>query len=528
MHRRPRFASSLQLPLAVVLGFLLTLAAAPRPLAAQHGDAPAAQEAAGKEAPAAAAKEEPGEPLKVVTHHHLDSGGTDLRYTATAEEVRTEDAEGESIASFFTISYTLDGVERPEERPVTFVFNGGPGSASIWLHFGLVGPRLVDLPSDASDPGAPPYRLKDNPWTILRATDLVFVDPVGTGFSHAMGETKDEEFWGYDEDADSVAELIRTYVTTHDRWNSPKYILGESYGGVRTAMLVPRLQQNLQIALNGVILISPALNLGTLPFDIAGNDLPYVTHLPAYAATAHYHGKLPDEWPSLEALLDEVEAFAGGEYLAALFRGDTLSREEEERLAARLHRYTGLDPEYIERSDLRIYAIRFLKELLRDEGLAVGLHDGRYTQDELDDVSEFPGGDAFDAKTSPAYVATFQSYLRNDLGVETVRRYVPVNMQANRRWKRPGNHDHAFAGYVDVTGGLAQGTKDNGALRVFSAGGYHDLTTSYFASEYMLRHSGIDPERLEIRNYEGGHMMYLHQPSLEALSNDIVAFIRGE
>ena len=356
----------------------------------------------------------------------------------------------------------------------------------------------------------------------------MFVDPVGTGFSHALGEKKDEDFWGYDEDADSVAELIRTYITVNDRWNSPKYILGESYGGVRTGLLVPRLQQNLHIGLNGLILISPALNLGTLPFDVAGNDLPYATHLPAYAAAAHYHGKLPDEWPSLEALLDEVEGFAGGEYLAALFRGDTLTEDEEERLAARLARYTGLDAEYIERSDLRIFAFRFIKELLRDEGKVVGLLDGRYAQDELDDVSEFPGGDPFDAKTAPAYVATFRSYLRGDLGVETSRHYIPTNMQANQRWKRPGNKNHAFAGYVDVTGGLAQGTKDNGALRVFSGSGYHDLTTSYFATEYMLRHSGIDPERLTIENYEGGHMMYLYQPSLEKLSNDIVAFIEGD
>jgi carboxypeptidase C (cathepsin A) len=292
-------------------------------------------------------------------------------------------------------------------------------------------------------------------------------------------------------------------------------------------MLVPRLQQDLSIGLSGLILISPALNLGTLPFDIAGNDLPYATHLPAYAATAHYHGKLPDEWPSLEALLDEAEAFAGSEYLAALFRGDLLTPEEEADLASRLARYTGLDPEYIERSDLRIYAFRFIKELLRDEGLVVALLDGRYTQDEIDDVSEFPAGDPFSAQTAPAYVAVFQSYLRDDLGVELTRRFVPSSNQANQRWKRPGTRNHAFAGYVDVTGAMAQGTKDNSALRVFSAGGYHDLTTSYFATEDMLRHSGIDPDRLEIVNYEGGHMMYLYQPSLEALSDDIVDFIRA-
>lgn len=507
-------------PFPVLLLAVLLAGATPAPSHAQ-------KEMAGAEAAKSEAKAPPPEPLEVLTHHRLQSGGTDLRYTATAEEIYLKDAEGEPTASFFTISYVLEGTERPTERPVTFVFNGGPGSSSIWLHFGLVGPKLVDIPSDASDPGAPPYGLRDNPWTILRATDLVMVDPVGTGFSHALGEKKDEDFWGYNEDADSVAEFIRTYITAHDRWNSPKYVLGESYGGVRAAMLVPRLQQELSIDLNGLILISPALNLGTLPFDVAGNDLPYATHLPAYAATAYYHHKLPDEWPSLEALLSEAEDYAGGEYLEALFQGDALSDEERDRVAERLHRYTGLSKEYLLRTDLRVYAIRFIKELLRDQGLVVGLLDGRYVQDELDDAGEFPEGDPFDAKTAPIYVATFQSYLRHDLGVDLTRRFIPTSNEANQRWKRPGNRNHAFAGYVDVTGPMAQGTKDNEALRIFAAAGYHDLTTSYFATGYMLRHSGIDPDRLTIKDYEGGHMMYLYRPTLEALSNDIVAFIQG-
>jgi carboxypeptidase C (cathepsin A) len=484
-------------------------------------DTPAPASPPKAEAPA------PPAPRKFVSEHRLQSGGTDIRYTATAEDIYLKDAEGKPTATFFTLSYVKAGVAKPEDRPLTFVFNGGPGSSSIWLHFGLVGPKLVDLPSNATDPGAPPYRLRDNPWTILRATDLVFVDPVGTGFSKALGEKKNEDFWGYDQDADSVAEFIRTFITLHNRWNSPKYVLGESYGGVRTALLVPRLQQNLNIRLNGVILISPALNLGTLPFDVAGNDLPYATHLPAFAASAYYHGKLPDQWPSLDALLDEVEAFAGGEYLTALFQGDTLPQAEREKIADRLHRYTGLSKQYLLRTQLRVYAQRFIKELLREEGKSIGLLDGRYAQDELDDVAAFPDGDPFGAKTAGPYVATFQSYLRNDLKVDLVDRFVDQNGEANQHWKRPAGGNHAFAGYVDVTGQLAQGTKDNESLRVFSAGGYHDLTTSYFATGYMLRHSGIDAPRMTIKNYEGGHMMYLYQPSLEALSNDIVAFIAG-
>jgi carboxypeptidase C (cathepsin A) len=502
----------------VVLGAVM-LAGTALPAGGQSKEAPEAEKAAVPEAAP--------EPLEFVTEHRLRAGGVDLAYTATAEEILLQDEDGKPTASFFTISYTQKGVAQPQDRPVTFVFNGGPGSASVWLHFGLVGPRLIDIPSDASDPGGPPYRLRDNPWTVLRASDLVFVDPVGTGYSRARGEHENKEFWGFDEDADSVAEFIRTYVTVHGRWNSPKFVLGESYGGIRSAMLVPRLQQDLGIGLNGVILVSPALNMGTLPFFVNGNDLPYVTHLPAYAATAYYHGKLPDDWPDLATLLAEVESYAGSEYLTALFKGDRISAEEERRVAEQLHRYTGLSTEYILRSDLRIYAIRFIKELLRDEGLSVGLLDGRYTQDELDDVAEFPDGDPFSAKTGPIYLSLFQDYLKNDLGVDLVKRYVAVSTEANQNWKRPQGGSSAFAGYVDVTGALAQGTKDNEDLRIFSAGGYHDLTTSYFATEYMLEHSGIEPQRLTVRNYDGGHMMYLHQPSLEALSDDIVAFIEG-
>ena len=470
--------------------------------------------------------EKPPEPKKFVRQHRVKLGGEDLAYTTTAEEIFLRDAAGKPTASFFTISYTRDGA-RAEDRPIAFVFNGGPGSASIWLHFGMVGPKVIDIPSDAQDPGAPPYKLRDNPTTIFRATDLVFVDPIGTGYSRALGEKKDEDFWGYDEDADSVADFIRAFLTQHNRWNSPKYILGESYGGIRSAMLVPRLQADLGVGLNGVILISPALNMGTLPFITAGNDLTFATHLPALAATAWYHKKLPDQWKDRPTLLREVEKFAGSDYLVALFQGDRLPRAEQERVAEQMHRYTGLSKQYILRSNLRINAIRFIKELLREEGKSVGLLDGRYVQDELDDVAEYPDGDPFSAKTGPIYISLFQTYLRNDLGVDMEnRRYLPQNGDANGKWKRPANRRGAFAGFVDVTGALAQGTKDNEALRIFSAAGYDDLTTSYFATRYMLEHSGIDSARMTIKDYHGGHMMYLYRPSLDALSDDIVAFIR--
>lgn len=500
--------------LAILLALFVSTTAAVRAEDAPKGD---------KKAPAAAAPAR-----KVVTHHRFTAGGVDIPYTAVAEDIDLKDRDGEPTARFFTISYLAEGVKRQEDRPITFYFNGGPGSASIWLHLGFVGPKRIDIPSDAQDPGAPPYHLKDNPWSLLRFTDLVAVDPVGTGFSRALGDKKDADFWGFDEDADSVAEFIRAYLTAHDRWNSPKYILGESYGGIRGAMLVPRLQGEMSIGLNGIILIAPAINMGVLPFVTGGNDLTYVTHLPTLAATAWYHKKLPDSWPSLEALLAEAEQFASTEYLQALFRGDLLSEAEKGKIADKLHRYTGVSRQFILHSNLRLFVPRFAKELLRDEGRATGFLDSRYAQKELDNASEFPNADAFDTKTGPIYVALFNQYLRRDLGTDIQEPYLPQNTEANQSWKRRRNAGGAFSGFVDVTTDLAQGTKDNEALRVFTASGYYDLATAYFANTYMMSHSGIDPARVTMRNYPSGHMMYLHQPSLEQLSKDIGEFIQGK
>lgn len=467
------------------------------------------------------------EPMKSVTQHRVRTTDGELRYTATAEEIYTRDAQGNPIASFFTITYSLDGVSDKTKRPVTFVFNGGPGSASLWLHFGLVGPKVVDIKDDASDPGAPPYNLKDNPHTILRATDIVFVDPVGTGYSHALGEHKNDEFWGYDQDADSVAEFIRTYITEKGLWNSPKYILGESYGGIRGGLLAPRLQGRYSMNLNGLILVAPALNMMTLPFIVDGNDLQYATHLPALARAAWYHGKVKGDYADFDAFRKDVEAFAEGEYLEALFKGDRLSDAERDVIAERVAAYTGLSKDYVLKSNLRIYAIRFIKELMRDEGKSIGLLDGRFMQDEVNDVGEFPDGDPFGSQTGPIYVALFQDYLRDQLNVDFNQEYIPSNRQANQAWKRP-NQDFAFSGYIDVTEGMAQETKNNSDLRVFTLGGYDDLTVSYFAIEYTMHHSGINADQYMAKTYPGGHMMYLYQPSREQVSDDIVNFIENK
>ncbi len=505
--------------LAVLLGIVLSGAIA------VHAEEAAAK---GPKPPEKPPAEAPTAPRKFITHHRFTAGGVDIPYTATAEDIDLEDRDGKPTARFFTISYLAENTKRQEDRPITFFFNGGPGSSSVWLNFGFVGPKRIDIPSDASDPGAPPYRLKDNPYSLLRVTDLVEVDPVGTGFSRALGEKKDADFWGYDEDADSVAEFIRAFLTAHDRWNSPKYILGESYGGIRASMLVPRLQSQMNIGLNGVILISPAINMGALPFDTDGNDLTYATHLPTLAAVAWYHHKLPDEWPSLQALLQEVEPFASGEYLEALFQGSALTPERRDAIAEKLHRYTGVSKKYVLESNLRLYAPRFAKELLRDEGKAIGFLDARYAQKELDNAAAFPNSDPFGAKTGPIYMSLFNEYLHDELDAKVSEPYVPQSGDANQSWKRPKSASQAFSGYVDVTDDLAQGTKDNEALRVFTANGYYDLATGYFANAYMLHHSGIDPARLTMKVYPAGHMMYLNQESLEALSHDVSEFIAGK
>lgn len=511
--------------LAALLALLVSTGPA---LLAQETPTPApAKAASGEKSPPA-----PAPPRRFVTHHRFTAPAADgmpavdLPYTAVAEDIDLTDRDGKPTARFFAISYLAENPKRQEDRPITFFFNGGPGSASVWLHLGFVGPKRIDIPSDAGDPGAPPYRLKDNPWSLLRVTDLVEIDPVGTGFSRALGEKKDADFWGYEEDADAVADFIRAFLTVHDRWNSPKYVLGESYGGIRAALLVPRLGE-LGVGLNGVILISPALNMGLLPFYTNGNDITYATHLPTLAATAWYHHKLGDAWPSLEALLAEVESFASGEYLQALFRGDALSAQEKDAIAERLHRYTGVSAQYARNSDLRLYAPRFVKELLRDDGMATGLLDTRYAQRELDNAAEVPNADPFDAKTGPIYLSLFHPYLRDELGADIGETYVAQNPDANQSWKRGNGASRAFAGFVDVTADLAQGTKSNEALRVFTASGTYDLATAYFANAYMLHHSGIDPARLTMKVYPAGHMMYLHQPSLERLSRDVAGFIAG-
>lgn len=478
---------------------------------------------------AGAGKEEPTAPREFVTQHAVDVGGKTLRYSAIAGEIVLHDAAGEPEASVFSISYHLDGVDDPATRPLTFLFNGGPGSTAVWLHLGAFGPRRLDLGSDPLATGAPPYPLRPNPHTLLDVTDLVFVDPIGTGYSRALGQHKNEDYWGVDEDAESMARFIRAYLSRHGRWSSPKYVGGESYGTLRAALLVRELALDVLdgVALNGAILLSAALDVRIFLSGAPGNDLAYVTGLPTYAATAYYHDRLPERPADFEAWLSEVREFAATDYLTALFQGDALPEERAAAIAARLHRYTGLDEGYLRRSRLRVPVERFVKELLRERGETIAVHDTRFRGRDPDDVGEAVTWDPFILGIAGPFVTAINAYLSDQLEVTADRRYEIFAERAGGSWKRGRGDQHVFAGYLYTVPYLAAAAATNKDFKVFVASGYHDLTTTFFGVEHTFDHSGIDKDRIVLRNYEGGHMMYLMESSLAELAADVRAFIAG-
>lgn len=472
----------------------------------------------------------------VVTRHRGTVGGRELAYTVTTgtmvlreEKTGTGDEAGvyqgdKPKAEVFFVAYTLDDVDEPGERPVTFAFNGGPGSSSVWLHLGAFGPKRV-LFDDEGFPVDPPYRLVENQDSLLDVTDLVFIDPVSTGFSRAATGEKPQEFHEYKKDIESVGEFIRLYCSRYHRWTSPKYLVGESYGTTRGAGLAGHLQERHNLYLNGVMLVSSVLDFGTILFG-PGNQLPPLLYLPAYAATAHYHGRLEDELQSkpLEDLLEEVERFAMQTYAPALLRGASLPDDEADRIAATVARYIGTSTEFVRQNDLRIELMRYLKELLRDRRRTVGRLDSRFTGIDRD-----AGGSTLDhdpsmsAITGP-FTAAFNDYVRRDLGFERDRVYEILSFDVNRAWSYREFENR----YVYVSETLRKAVSMNPRLRVHVASGIYDLATPYFATQYTLDHLGLDPElrgNVETSTYEAGHMMYLHRPSLAKLKERLAAFI---
>jgi len=470
-------------------------------------------------------------PTQFVSEHRARFNDRNIEYTATAGETYVRDNEGEPKASIFPFAYTKKNLADGEVRPVTFVWNGGPGSASLWLHMGSFGPQRVSVPSDAGHAGAPPYPILSAPETVLDVTDLVFIDPVGTGFSRPLGEHEGKEFWGLTEDARSMAEFIRTWATENGRWNSPRFLLGESYGTTRAAAVAKILEGEFMMSLNGIVLISQALDYqGSTPY-IRDNIVSHITYLPTMSAAAWYHEKVSPRPASLDAFLQESRAFATDELLPALFKGSTLDQQTRAHVSARLAYFTGLSSEYVERANLRVQGRRFAKELLRDEGLAIGLIDARYTTDDVDDLNADPAGDATDMAIGSAFKSALMEYIHSDLGVTWDRTYLaPADEQLDKLWRFrtvPDGESYEPM-FVNTARDLAFALRHNPSLNVLVASGYYDLVTPFFDAEYTLNRHDILAEQLTFKYYRGGHMMYLNEPSRTQLLEDTRAFIQGQ
>ncbi|MDX2037437.1 MAG: hypothetical protein SFX72_12365 [Isosphaeraceae bacterium] len=457
----------------------------------------------------------------VTTHHVFGTGDRAFKYTATAGKIPILDRKGEPTAQIFFVAYTKDGVKEASQRPLMFSFNGGPGSASLWLHLGALGPKIVDLP-DAKI-AAPPYRLVDNPHSWLEKTDLVFIDPVATGYSRASAPELNSRFHGVQSDIDSIVEFIRMYISRNERWESPLFLVGESYGTTRAAGLSEALFER-GIALNGIVLISAVLQFQTLDFDEA-NDLPYVLFLPTYTATAFYHKKLaPELLVDLRKTLTEARAWAESGYLSALQKGARLTEQERKEAVAKLARYTGLDAEFIEKSDLRVSIQRFCKQILAKDLAAVGRFDSRYSAFAVDPLAATPPFDPSYAAIRPAYTSAINQYLRKTLGYKTDTPY-------NVLGEEVGAWDwgvRSRGGYPSVASSLQSAIAQNPSMKVHVMSGYYDLATPFAAIEYTLDHMKLDEvgrKNLSISEYEGGHMMYLHPPSLAKMKTTIDAFL---
>lgn len=456
-----------------------------------------------------------------ITRHRTTIDGRALDYSATAGTVRLHRKDGTPRADMFYVAFTADGVDDKSARPITFAFNGGPGSSSVWLQLGALGPRRVDLP-DTVAPPPPPYRLVDNAFGLLDQTDLVFIDPVATGFSKAAKDD-DDSFFNIDGDVEAVAEFVWRYLTKNQRWNSPRFLAGESYGTTRAVGLARRLQER-GVVLNGLVLLSLALDFQTFLFEV-GNELPYVLYLPTYAAVAAYHGRLAEPPEDLWAFLDEVRAFAVDEYAPALLRGSGLDAERRARIVEKLAGYTGLDARTIDRLDLRVEYLRFAKSLLDRPGHTVGRLDARYTGPDLDrDHRQLQRDPSYDAPLG-AFTALINDYLRRVLRYAADDdRYTVLSMDVNRAWSWA---DKGRMGHPSVADDLRRTLVANPHLRVIVLNGIHDLATPFFAAEYTIDHLGLEPEQranIELTYYEAGHMMYFHPPSLRQMRADLVRF----
>ncbi|MBV9266918.1 MAG: peptidase S10 [Acidobacteriaceae bacterium] len=456
----------------------------------------------------------PAEEKTSKTQHTIRVGGEELHYTAIAGTLLLRKDDGKPKASMFYVSYTLDGAD-VTKRPLTFAFNGGPGSSSVWLHMGALGPRRVPLTAEGM-PVPPPYHVVDNEQTALPYTDLVFIDPVTTGFSRNAPGEDPKQFHGVEGDLQSVSEFVHLYLTKYQRWASPKFLAGESYGTTRAAALSQYLIQNDGIYLNGITLVSSVLNFQTLLFR-KGNDLPYIVYLPSYTATAWYHKKLPQDLQNgdLERAVDESRKFAGTAYAEALLKGSALQESERKDVIRQVARFTGLSPEYVDNSNLRIEDQRFMKELLRSEKRTVGRFDSRVEGTDEDAVADRPEYDPSYAAVLGAYTAALNEYVRKELNWQTDLTYEILTSKV-----QPWNFSEATNAYLNVADRLAGAMAANPFMHILQVNGYYDLATPFYATEYTFDHLGISANlrnNISMSYCGAGHMLYLKESCLGSL-----------
>ncbi len=459
------------------------------------------------------------EEAPVVTDHEISIGDKTLKYKATVGRIPFKNEFDEIEAQMFYMAYTVDG-EEPGKRPIMFSFNGGPGSPSVWLHLGALGPKRIEMTENDEFP-PPPFKLIDNEFTWLEHTDLVFIDPINTGFSRAKDkDIAAKKHLGVEGDIESVSEFIRLYISRNERWASPLYLVGESYGTLRSAGISGHLIDR-GIAFNGIVLVSSILNYQTARFA-KGNDLPFVLFLPTYAATAHYHGAIPKR-KNLRKFLQEVEKYAIGEYTTLLAQGDSITPAQRRTAISKLAKFTGLRPEFIDQSNLRINIHSFCKELMRSKKRTVGRLDSRFVGIDGDHTGQNLEHDPSMTVLMPPYVSTFNQYIRSELGYKTDLEYFIFNKVIGE-W----NWGSAGQGMPDTSEALRKAVSKNPHMRIYIASGFYDLATPYFATEYTLNHMGLDASlrgNFETGEYEAGHMMYIHAPSLEKLKADVARFV---
>jgi carboxypeptidase C (cathepsin A) len=509
------------MPIHRALAFTLICAGA---LFAQRG--PAAQNA-----PAAAPAPIPPEKSSV-TQHDLTLDGKSLHYTATAGTLLIADEEEKPSCSIFYVAYTLDGVSDSRSRPVTFLYNGGPGSASIPLHMASVGPMRV-VTSSPEATAAAPYQLIPNQYSLLDKSDLVFVDAPGTGYSRPVGNATIRNFAGADQDVQAFRKFIERYISVNHRWNSPKFLFGESYGTTRSAALVDALENN-GVAMNGVVLMSTILNYFV---QAPGTDMVFVGNLPTYAAIADHFERVQHKGKDLTAFLNEVRSFARGPYAEALAEGHNLPPAQVDAIAAKMAGYTGLSVQFIKESDLRVTPVRFRKELLRDQRLILGRYDARFEGTDIDAAGENPGYDPSGTGVSPAFSAAFHDYLEGDLKYSSDQTYYPSGPGINQAWDHSHRLGAAGAGAgrggpqplrdIYVAGDLADAMRKDPHLKVFSVNGLFDLATPFFITEYDLAHMELEPklrQNIEFAYYPSGHMIYLNVDALRQLKTDLARF----